>query len=417
MPMEVACPSCGQTFTADEKLAGRRAACGVCRSTFEIPHSAAASSLAQPKSIDEAVDRFKLLDWEGAYARAVVAHGVEEHKIIDALASARRSAAYTPTALPEVLVARGIVDEATSIRAMAAVRGRAPAARPREREPQGLYRECPNCFELLNSEWKSCPYCGAQAVQGPELMGRCPSCKAEQRADAAFCSLCGARMDSGGSAHREPGRQCRKCGTVTAGPALICAHCGTAFDANVLAAQARQWGRGWRAWLTLLRGPITLVLVIIACILGYRQLRDPDSAMMTFLHGRGSAALRQRAVELADAVRYGNWEKASSIVDPSARVTAQRLQQQLPALIGEMATAEDIIAIEVRKVEPAGSIGTTYMEVRLKAAADERAVTGHPLADAVVPRGSHERTQRTTWRWRLVESDKARTWVYTGPLM
>jgi ribosomal protein L37AE/L43A len=41
MPIEFACPSCGQPQRADDRLAGRTLRCADCKATFTVPGSGA----------------------------------------------------------------------------------------------------------------------------------------------------------------------------------------------------------------------------------------------------------------------------------------------------------------------------------------------------------------------------------------
>jgi len=407
MGIAVECPSCAQKFTVSQALAGRRATCSVCHAVVAIPSETGEAGPA--RNLQEAAHRFSLRDWEVEYAKVLLALGADESAIAAAVECANRPGLPSPPSLPDLLVSRGVVSSELSQRAKTALKPQARDLAKVQATPGTS--ECPTCLQLVNSSWRSCPYCGARLSSEPELLAQCPNCKADQPHGSRFCSECGAHIDR--RMHQSAaGRVCPKCGFVGFGTGNRCYRCGTRFRDAWAHRTPADWAAYVAQTLQMLRVPVAVALLLLAGTWAWGRLstmpsRDPKAVVSTVLRGEAETALRERLGQWRDAVSYGDWEKMAGIIDPGARVKAADVPARMPAIAGLDPSSQRVSEIRADKLEMSGNEATVYADITVRDSSPKQGQGG------ILGIGAGKRTVKLTWKWKQSRSGD---WRYAGPL-
>ncbi len=398
MPVEVACPSCGQRFSVDDKYAGRRAKCGVCNAVVQIPGPEPAGSGA-PRTLGQAVERLDLREWETEYLRVLVALGADEPRLVAALNESRRPGVVSDRSLPEFLVAKGVIEEGLSHRAKLALKPRDDVASKATARVERVGCECPNCFQAIQPAWKSCPYCGERLKDEPELLTQCPNCKTDQPQGSRFCFECGAHLEPG-MYEELAGKRCPRCGLVSFGKGTTCLRCGTAFNAPAPRVSPRELGPQLMATLKQLRTPLLGALVVVGVILGWGHIRGlasqgPKGAVSSLIHGQSEAALRSRVEEWNEALQYGDYERLATMFEPDLNATAAQVPALIPAIAGFDPSRSRISEMSTERIESSGTTGTVYVKLSIR----DIDPGSRPGGGAPIVLGGGKTTQQLTWKW------------------
>ncbi|MBI5365556.1 MAG: zinc ribbon domain-containing protein [Planctomycetes bacterium] len=457
--MKIPCPHCGTPLRASGKFAGRRGLCPACEGSLVLPAVApppapnAAPAPATAVTVDPGAPH-----GEASIVRRAVAYGksataddnrlylkvaAEKGFLVGAMIEKAQRAherlglrAQAP-AMGEFLVERGFLtaDENRTVilllnraRAQLAAAPAAAGSRPRTK---GSTRECPNCFETINAESKSCRYCGI-ILTTPELTDHCPNCFGQQAPGGQFCLRCGANMETGlvGDQVR---RRCPKCGILATGMETICVVCRTPFDRAEATVVAGQVARGAAQVLYDHRGFLVLGLLLLGCVWLYRNREVLFQGVSAQLHGASEAALRRRVDDFGQALRYRDWEGLAKLVRADGGLLAgDDVRRAWRAVTGADAEGDRVTEVTVRELKADGEGATVYADLVLEpapAAAGAAGGTGtpqpaHPLAGVDADKliglaqgaagGGKPRpkTVNLAWTWRRL----GETWYYTGPL-
>lgn len=411
MTVTFQCSRCHETLSVGGEFTGQTMPCPMCEERLTVPaHDAERVMLEQ--DVAAAVANFKLTEWDRVYARKVLELLVVTPAVLrDALSevrnAARRNEALT---LDEVLVRRSAI-------------GHTMAVVIRELVKAGLQsqvrqaRECPNCFGAVPVTATACPFCGTQ-FGDLALQDACPNCLRRQPAGDFRCRTCGADMETGVKPARKPVR-CPGCGFVTHDDYLDCPMCRTALDRWRVTIMLERCLQRLRRWLATAATLLLIPVLAAGGVLAYRHWTEIRRWYVVNTKGESRAALEDLLAEFDTAVKYGDLELLSRMVDPElkrrvdAAARAHILGVTEPGasirLVSEIRHHDWIVS------EEEGS-ATVYTQVRGELVRDKLAAAATPadlqhaagqlrgegpLLDAVVP-----------WRWTRCNG----RWYFKGPL-
>lgn len=280
-------------------------------------------------------------------------------------------------------------------------------------------KECPNCFEMIKQEAKSCRWCGALFEQ-LEILEECANCGTVQPPENRFCKSCGANVQTGmiGELTR---RKCPRCGIVAGGMETVCVVCGTAFDRATASVQAEKAGMSAVQFVKDRMGWVYLALFVIAGIWLYRnseQLKDKASEQ---LRGTEETAVRNAFSKFESALEFANYAGLAQMIDPQAKsgvIDAKTVKERLKTIAGIEKEGETVKKAVLQQVQVNGTRATTYVSITIALPEPPPPPpgggdAGDPIGkiDLIGKGGPKERTVQTTWNW--VSRDGA--WLYQGP--
>ncbi len=405
MPVDFQCEQCYEKISAKEALVGRRVLCPMCDTILAVPTKGAARPVLE-HDLSESIPRFKLTEWDRAYAaRALEIGKVKPDRLRQAIRSLRRAQRSGKGAsLNESLLQSHFIAEADDRAVQQSIRGAAAEGGQR-------FTECPNCFATIpaSSGTRQCSYCG-QLLGEIHVMDMCPNCKAEQHMGKKLCNSCGADMSTG-IMPNQPVRKCPRCGTAIRGELRSCPLCDTAMHRSVagvaLEEELRRGGRLIKHWL-----PIAAVLAIcIASVwlgLNWEKL----------VYGKARVSLDKRVAALDDALKYGDLDAIAKVIDPGLK--HQATETTRAAILGADQPGERIRSVlEIRHVN--FSVGKTnasvYTKTRVSLQPLQQSVrikTSGDLPAAAEGMGlmSRKRSGNVAWKWIR----RSGAWYYRGPL-
>jgi len=409
------CRHCLNKLSAAEGLVGRHMECPMCETVLTVPAPDASRGFAE-QNLLEALDRFKLSDWDRAYARKALEMEVADSRTVGEAVVAVRSAARKgrKRSVGEELLRKGAIDRQKDLNIRELVRG---ATRPK-----GKLTECANCFETIAADATVCPYCG-QEFGDLLVMQMCPNCKREQPSGAKECSGCGADMvtglKSGGYVTR-----CPRCGQVALPGQVECLLCGTSLSRSVESIRREEKIERVKQWIALHSLSLMLAGMLIAGLVVWKYWSDIRRVVSSFVVGEDQTALKERLEAFDSALKFADFRTPTDMIDPSLGL--QATERTRSCILGgqDLATVVervDEIGHPEMQLDKGAGAATVYTKVRGRlVAAGTEGVKVESSADlpgvlANLAGGAKSKTalsSEVTWRWVLRKG----RWYYAGPL-
>ncbi|MBI3097694.1 MAG: zinc ribbon domain-containing protein [Planctomycetes bacterium] len=473
VPISLKCPKCESDLSFSEKFAGRQGMCPHCEELIEIPragsttvkpmssgaaagvasatHSGAASaahsggaSAAHSGGASAAhsggaaaghagggtgtavaappAQKSTVLTEAQSYLKLACEKGVlnaDGAKKYFALFRQLTASGQAYTSISEMMVERGFftVEQNQSIvRAMNKGLRRNPTKVVRAGE---ALKECPNCFEMIKQEAKSCRWCGSLFEQ-LEILEECANCGTVQPPENKFCKSCGANVQTGMIGELTK-RKCPRCGIVASGMETVCVVCGTSFDRAAASVQAENAGKSVAQFVKDRMGWVYLILLIVVVGWLYRNSSSLKEKASEQLIGAEETAVRKAFGEFEKALSYENYDGLARMIDPQSKsgvIDGKAVKDRLKAVAKIEREGESVKRVLLEQVAVTGTRATTYVSITISLPEPPTPPpgggdAGDPLAkiDLLGKGGPKERSVQMTWNW----VQRNGIWMYQGP--
>ncbi|MBI4616840.1 MAG: zinc ribbon domain-containing protein [Planctomycetes bacterium] len=408
MAMSVDCPVCRHSLAFNPAHNGRPGLCTKCRTAILIP---APAKKAETRALGRDSGSFRRAQ---SFARVAIDRGLLKKNEAEQLYKnyqRRLREGERGVTFEAILVEEGVLTPSQSRELMSEVNQDDPEEKKKAAATGD--RECPNCYERIQTEARSCRFCGLYLAQAEVQIG-CANCGAEHPKEAVYCTSCGADIRTGVM----PGMtrvRCPKCGNMAQGMEEVCAACGTVLKksaervkADDLVKQARQFWRNHKGWIAL--------AALVFALLWLWTARDSVAYKWNELRYGEKHLIQSRAEDFVKSLEHKDHERLSAMMRPeSGPADADDVEKRLWKIAGLPNDKAILDEIKIEEIDVDGDRASVYLKVvydpRIEVDPDKIAEEGSGALHEAL-RGAQQRNEaKITWRWVYEDG----TWYYEGP--
>lgn len=387
------CGYCRHLLGLPDTMGGRKILCPMCEDPLTVPKSTPPGQLKPPR-LSEALERFKLNDWDKAFARKLLErHSLAEGDLYKALAAFLKAAKREDVSLSAFLAREGALarEEAELVREL--LKGTVVSAKVE-------FVECPNCFANVDGRSRACKFCG-QMLGDAATVSLCPNCKFENEKGAGRCRKCGADMRTGllGTEKR-----CPACDKPLRHDGDKCPWCGATLKTYKDKRKDNDARRRRKQTLMGLAAGGALALALLAG-LAWEPVKH---LLRVAAVGREQAELETSAHAFAAALREGR--APAEFLAPGLAVPEGAALRDCALGVGGEKRIKALKSLRITAIVL--DQAKTAAEVTVEAEAVPEAPTGSDQADTRAVFGGGGISLTAIWKWKRENCE----WRYAGPL-
>lgn len=383
------CGYCLNALKMPSNLVGRKILCPMCTEPIVIPEPDP-NRLFKKQNISQAIEKFKLTDWDRAFARTIHTDKILSDKdLLLSIAGTIKACKKGPeVSLGEYLYNQKLITAEQRKEIREKQRGNVG----KEKEE---FIECPNCFATVASSLRACKYCG-QKLGAEASVEVCPGCKNEQPRGLGRCRRCMADMKTG---LRPTSQRCPKCGELVLGSQSSCPKCQSALSRPGARQHSRKSGisKGALAGTTA----AAIVMIILAIIFGGSIFESKETKQLKNSITKLSAILEENAT---DQIKLCSDPEVDLKISPElpGYVISGNKQEKIIKKIKEITPLEITISKDKK---------TAQVKMKISVVMVDKSYAQDDMGLNRLFQGETKEFQ-PVWKWRYVEN----RWLLTDPL-